>query len=154
MIVPVDPRSADEVGEFMREVVLHSVDATDAEKQAYLANMRANLAAWQQRPETALHLQYLRDDGLAGVVMVKAWWNLCHLFVGVESQRRGIGRALVEAAVVHCSERSARDRLQLNAARNAAPFYEHLGFVRVADAPASAAGIAYELLLHPLRPLR
>jgi GNAT superfamily N-acetyltransferase len=78
---------------------------------------------------------------------VKEHWNLCHLFVDPASQRRGIGTALVAEAIARCRGRSPRGRLRLNAARNAVPFYERLGFTRVPDAPAPFAGMQFEYLL-------
>jgi GNAT superfamily N-acetyltransferase len=131
----------------IERTVARSVDATDPEKAEYRANIARNLAWWRDHGAEAVHLKFSVRGALAGVVLVKEHWNLCHLFVDPASQRRGIGTALVEAAIARCRGRSPRGRLRLNAARNAVPFYERLGFTRVPDAPAPFAGMQFEYLL-------
>lgn len=69
-IEAVDAGEAQQVAAFIEHVVMTSVDASDTEKLA------------------------------VGVVMVKAWWNLCHLFVAPQRQRQGVGRAQIGRAHV------------------------------------------------------
>ena len=147
MIETVSTREAPDVAAFIERVVATSVDATDAEKAAFLENIRANLAMWQEAPEAALHLKFTIGGVLAGVVMVKAFWNLCHLFVEPRQQKQGVGRALLEAAIAGCKDKSSRQYLRLNSSRNAITFYEHMGFVPVRDAPAPFTGVQYEFKL-------
>lgn len=148
MIVAVAPDEAPAVAAFIERTIALSVDATDVEKESFVRNVRSNLDAWQQHPAGALHLKSVDGDGaLAGVVMVKAYWNLCHLFVEPRFQGQGIGKALMQAAIDGCRGRSPRQCLRLNASRNAVGFYRHMGFTLAADAPPAFAGVQYELRL-------
>jgi len=135
------------VAALIERAVARSVDATDGEKAEYRANIARNLAWWRDHGREAVHLKFSEAGTLAGVVLVKEHWNLCHLFVDPASQRRGIGTALVEEAIARCRGRAPRGRLRLNAARNAVPFYERLGFTHVPDAQASIAGMQFEYRL-------
>ena len=146
MIVPVAPLEAPDIAAFIERTIESSVDATAVEKEAFVRNVRSNLEGWQKNPVGALHLKAVSDDGaLAGVVMVKAFWNLCHLFVEPRFQGRGIGKALLEAAIAGCRGRSPRQCLRLNASRNAAGFYQRMGFTLAADAAPAYAGVQYVL---------
>ena len=147
-IAAVEAAEAQAVARFVERVIRASVDASDAEKEAFIANTRRNLAQWAEGTVEALHLKYVEaDGGLLGVVMVKQYWNLCHLFVEPSAQGQGIGRALMETAIAACRERRVRPYVRLNAARNAVGFYEHLGFARAPDAPAVYAALQLELAL-------
>jgi GNAT superfamily N-acetyltransferase len=147
MIADVATADLPDVAALIERAVACSVDATDAEKAEFRANIARNLAWWRDHGEEAVHLKFSAAGTLAGVVLVKEHWNLCHLFVDPAAQRRGIGTALIGEAIARCRGRSPRDRLRLNAARNAVPFYERLGFTRVPDAPAPFAGMQFEYLL-------
>jgi len=95
-----------------------------------MANVEANLAAWRDGSVECVHLVAIADGSIIGVVLVKNFWNLCSLFVEQSHQGRGVGRSLVDAAVVACSLRSANKTILLNAYPSAVGFYERLGFVR------------------------
>jgi GNAT superfamily N-acetyltransferase len=148
MIVPVEPHEAPAIADFIERTIASSVDATELEKEAFVRNVRSNLETWQARPQGALHLKFVDGDGaLAGVVMVKAYWNLCHLFVEPKHQGQGVGKALMQAAIAACRGRSPRQCLRLNASRNAVGFYRHMGFRLAIDAPPAFAGVQYEFPL-------
>jgi len=147
MIADVAIADLPDVAALIERAVARSVDAPDEEKAEYRANIARNLAWWRDHGDEAVHLKFSDGGALAGVVLVKEHWNLCHLFVDPASQRRGIGTALVKEAIARCRGRSPRGRLRLNAARNAVPFYEALGFTRVTDAPAPFAGMQFDYLL-------
>ncbi len=148
MILPVEAPEAPAIADFIERTIALSVDATDLEKESFVRNVRSNLEAWQQHPVGALHLKAVDGDGaLAGVVMVKQYWNLCHLFVEPRFQGQGIGKGLMQAAIDGCRGRSPRQCLRLNASRNAVGFYRHMGFTLAADAPPAFAGVQYELRL-------
>ncbi|MDB5857745.1 MAG: hypothetical protein JWQ76_1434 [Ramlibacter sp.] len=147
-IVPVEVDDAAAVAHFIERVIRASVDATDKEKEDFIVHTRRNVELWAAAPGEALHLKCVAAGGaLLGVVMVKQYWNLCHLFVAPAAQGQGLGRALLEAAVSACRARRVRPYVRLNSARNAVGFYERLGFVRVPDAPAAYAGMQFELPL-------
>jgi GNAT superfamily N-acetyltransferase len=148
MIVAVQAAEAAEVAHFIERVIRASVDASDSEKEAFIVHTRRNVEQWAEGAIEALHLKSVDASGaLQGVVMAKQHWNLCHLFVAPAAQGQGLGRALMEAAIAACRERRVRPAIRLNAAPNAVGFYEHLGFVRVPDAPAPYAGMQFELPL-------
>jgi GNAT superfamily N-acetyltransferase len=148
MIVPVQAAEAAMVAHFIERVIRASVDASDTEKEDFIVHTRRNVEQWAEGAIEALHLNSVDASGaLQGVVMAKQHWNLCHLFVAPAAQGHGVGRALMEAAIAACRERRVRPAIRLNAARNAVGFYEHLGFVRVPNAPAPHTGMQFELPL-------
>lgn len=132
------------VAAFIERVIAESVDATPSEKAAFVANTRTNLDKWLSAPEASFHLAARAGTDLVGVVLVRDYWNLCHLFVHPEFQRRGIGRRLLEAAIQACAERPSRGYVRLNASRNAIDFYKRMGFTEVADAPVAYRGMRFE----------
>ena len=147
MIEPVTPAEAEEVARFIEHVIDTSVDATPQEKQFFVRNVNRNLARWRDAPERAVHLKAVVDGALAGVVMVKDRWYLCHLFVAPSRQRHGVGRALVEAAVALCRAEPSRPSIRLVASRNSAGFYARMGFTPVHDGSAGDLGTPFELRL-------
>ncbi len=72
------------------------------------------------------------DDALAGFVMLRLPNRLDILFVHPDHLRKGIGRALWEAARAHV-EAHHRDikTIELNSTAYARPFYQSLGFVPI-----------------------
>jgi GNAT superfamily N-acetyltransferase len=141
----VDMREA--IAQFIERVIVDSVDASPEQKASFVANTRANLLRWAAAPDTSLHLTAAVGDELAGVVLVRDYWNLCHLFVAPAHQGRGLGRQLVEAALSGCKHRSPRGVVRLNSSRNALGFYRHMGFIEVADAPPHLRGVQLEYRL-------
>ena len=91
-------------------------------------NVTQNLAVWNQDPNQCFHFVSEGGHEIVGVVLVKAFWNLCGLFVAPEWQRRGVGSKLVLAAIDACRDRSPKQAIYLNAAPNAVSFYRALGF--------------------------
>lgn len=122
---------ADVIRDFMARVILASVDGTPDVHRETIANVNRNLGIWLEQPARCVHLKALDEQcgALLGVILVKDCWNLCSLFVDPALHRRGIGRALVEAAADRCRGRDPHEQFLLNAAPDAVAFYERLGFV-------------------------
>ena len=93
-----------------------------------IGNVESNVAAWLDRPNECLHLVATHNGRIVGVVLIKDFWNLCSLFVEESHQGSGIGRLLIEAAVLACKSRSPKQAIFLNSYPSAVGFYEHLGF--------------------------
>lgn len=106
-----------DIAALIAHVIDVSVDAAPQEKAAFVQNTQRNL------------------------------WNLCHLFVRPGHQSRGVGRALMEAAIARCAGRSEHGYLRLNAARNAVGFYRRLGFAEVTGDPVLHGAVRFELKL-------
>jgi GNAT superfamily N-acetyltransferase len=141
----VDQRDA--IAQLIERVIADSVDASAEQKSAFVANTRDNLVKWAAAPDSSFHLTATGADELVGVVLVRDYWNLCHLFVAPEHQGRGLGRKLLEAALSACKCQSSRGIVRLNSSRNALGFYRHIGFVAVADAPPHLRGVQLECRL-------
>jgi ribosomal protein S18 acetylase RimI-like enzyme len=146
-LLPVSFPDLDEIGAFVAHVILVSVDASDEEKARFVQNTQSNLRKVAAAPDDSLHLKCLNGERLIGVVLVRDYWNLCHLFVASDAQRQGVGRALLEAAITRCRGKSPRGSIVLNSSRNAVGFYRHLGFMDVPGAPDIYRGVRFELPL-------
>lgn len=69
------------------------------------------------------------ETGLVGMIELRRPDHIAMLFVDGRFQRRGIARALVEAALDRLrAERPGLDRLTVHASPNAVPAYRRLGF--------------------------
>jgi ribosomal protein S18 acetylase RimI-like enzyme len=142
--VKAEPAEMQAVADFIERVIAESVDASPAEKNAFVSNTRSNLAKCLLDPSASFHVCARAGTELVGVVLVRDHWNLCHLFVAPDWQGRGIGRMMLEAAHKACIERGTRGYIRLNAARNAVGFYKKMGFTQVPDAPAAHQGMQFE----------
>ena len=117
-IVPVDPKDKAEILDLMARVIRTSV-TQDADLQAsYIKNVTQNLEWWEANPTLACHLKAVNQQKMVGVILVAP-----------EHHRQGIGRALVMAAIEECKGKSEKQAIWLNAAPDAIPFYQALGFV-------------------------
>jgi len=125
----VVPADAAELRAFMLRVLTESVPTEEPVAEEMRANVLENLAWSVEHPDDCCHLKYVRDGRIAGVVLVKRFWNLCSLFVDPAFHKQGIGRALIDSALAVCRVRNDRGEIRLNAAPDAIPFYRRLGFI-------------------------
>ena len=105
------------------------VTQIEAEVAFLLDDIGGSLDEWAAAPVGKLHLKYVDGGAIAGVILVKDWWNLTNLFVDPGRQRRGVGRALMANVLDQCRGRSPRGALLVNSSTNAVGFYRRLGFV-------------------------
>jgi GNAT superfamily N-acetyltransferase len=148
LITPVTPEDTPLVRELMARTIRERVTQEPTLLAETLANVNKNVDFWLADPASCVHLKATAGDRLVGVVLVKHHWNLCSLFVDPAHHRQGIGRHLVEAAASLCRGRSPKNALFLNAAADAVPFYEHLGFQPRATSQALPPG--YRAMQRPL----
>lgn len=140
VITDVQPADAAAIKAFMGRVIADGVTQDEELLADLRANVEMNVDWWLAHPDDAVHLQAVADGRLAGVVLVKQFWNLCSLFVDPRLQGQGVGRALVESAMERCAGRSPRQALWLNAAPRAIGFYRSLGFTERPSARALPPG--------------
>jgi GNAT superfamily N-acetyltransferase len=116
-------------------------------------NVTQNLAVWDRDPDQCFHSVAEGGNEIVGVILVKAFWNLCSLFVAPEWQRHGLGRQLVLAAIDACRDKSPKQAIYLNAAASAVSFYEALGFAsRESSQPLPTGFRSMQLALVPATP--
>ena len=128
MIRNVEHDDLENVRSLIARSIAHSVAKTKEELVFLTTDIGESLDAWRADPSDAVHLLYEKDGLLAGVILVKKYWNLCTLFVDPSAQRRGIGRSLLDAVVPICRQRSPKGKLMLNSSSVAVPFYRAYGF--------------------------
>jgi ElaA protein len=104
----------------------------------------------------AWHLAARRESGLIGCLRLMptrgppAQLRIGRLAVGREARRQGIGRRLMQQALVFCSERYPLQPVALRAQLYLAPFYQGFGFVAASD-PYDDFGVAHiDMVLQPL----
>lgn len=139
----VAPSDIPDVRALILGVIDSSVADTSENKRRFAEGVERNLQAVVARSTDSVHLCCTAGGRIVGVVLVRDFWNLCHLFVAAEYQGRGIGRSLLQLAVQACRESSGVAELQLKSTRNAIGFYEHMGFEPVTDAPLPFRGISF-----------
>lgn len=127
-ILPALPDDAPAIRALTRMVVRDAFASDAALQQDTIANIDLNIDRWLAQPDTCIHLKAVDGSAVVGMVLVREFWNLCNLFIHPGWQRRGIGRALLEAACAPCAGRSPKGAILLNAAPDAVAFYRRLGF--------------------------
>jgi GNAT superfamily N-acetyltransferase len=141
------PEDTEALAAFMRHVVTTSVKLGADEIMGVLENVQRNLLWAQQHSDSAVHLKYVIDARIVGVVLVKNHWNLCSLFVDPGVQRQGVGSSLLNAAIQRCIPRNDRGHMAVNAAPNAVQFYQALGFTIVDGHPRKGVSLPMRLRL-------
>ena len=137
------------------DLMVQTIDASiePAHRAETVANVTRNLTAWKRDPDQSFHFVAEHEGRIVGVILVKAFWNLCSLFVAPAWQRHGIGRRLVLTAIDACRDKSPKQAIHLNAAPSALPFYAALRFAsRASSQPLPAGFQAMQLALVPAAP--
>ena len=124
----VEPKDTEALDALMCRVIATSVALGKTEMAEVIANVQQNLRWAQQYPHAAVHVKCVSDGAIVGVALIKNFWNLCSLFVEVDFQRQGIGRALLNESIQRCVSLNDRGHIKVNAALDAVPFYRSLGF--------------------------
>lgn len=140
-ILDVRREDTEPIGALMHDVVTSSLRLESEEMNAVLTNVEANLHWAQANYASAVHLKCVDGSRIVGVVLIKDFWNLCSLFVDPCFQRRGIGRALLLAGIQRCISEDIRRCIKVNAAPNAVPFYQSLGFDILDNAPRKGTSV-------------
>jgi len=128
VIEQVDVRDLPEIARAIEISIRGSVARDEADIRFLLDDTGRDLREWQEDPSNKLHLKFVNRGRIEGSILVKNWWNLCLLFVLPDSQRSGVGRSLVQAAIAECSVRSPRSAIWVNSSSVGEAFYRRLGF--------------------------
>jgi len=128
MITTVLDADLEEVRHLIEGAVRANVASSDEEAAFLIDDIGSSLSWWLQNKDSALHLKYVQDGKILGVILIKEYWNLTNLFVYPSHQGMGIGRALFLATLEACRAHSPKHKLQVNSSANAVGFYESLGF--------------------------
>lgn len=83
--------------------------------------------------------------GFVAIRPLDSRWEVEHLWVRREYQRRGLGRALMARAIAHARERGG-SALRIESDPYAESFYRSLGAERVGDVPAPMPGAPDRML--------
>jgi GNAT superfamily N-acetyltransferase len=122
--------------------------ARSEEDAAFLiGDIDESLEWWRENPDSSLHLKYGEAGVIAGVLLIKEFWNLTNLFVAPDYQRQGIGRLLLNEALQRCRSRSPRAAVLVNSSTYAAGFYERMHFVQTGpgkDRPGGCVPFRYD----------
>lgn len=108
-----------------RDALIANVPVDDETRNSLLHSIKYNIESFIDYPNRA----YLKvGDIPIAYILIKDYWNLAHLFVSPEHQRKGLGKQLLLSAIDLCREKSNNNFLRVNSSLNAVGFYEKLGF--------------------------
>jgi len=133
-LTAVLPHEMATVRALVQSAIRGGVVHTDEQEAFVMSEVdRALLFATQQR-DHCIHLKCnapAPDDNFpVGVILVKHFWNLTHLFVSPRFQRRGIGSMLLNSALSICRSHAPDRSVKVHSSYFAVPFYEARGFKR------------------------
>ncbi len=144
---PVETADLPRIRSLIAAAIRGSVASNEDDAAFLIADIDKSLAWWKSHQAKALHLKYVEAGKIAGVVLVKEFWNLTNLFVSPEHQQQGIGRRLLLNALEGCRERSPRGAVLVNSSTHAVAFYKRMGFVQVGpgrDLPGGCVPFRYD----------
>ena len=128
MIAEAEEKDIPEITVLIEQAIKTCIDVTEKQAGDLVARCIENIGWWQRHPAHAIHYVYRVDDRVAGVVLVKEYWNLVSLFVDPDYQARGIGRQLVLKALELCCDKSPKGMVSLCSSTHAKGFYQAIGF--------------------------
>jgi len=128
VVSPVVPSELAQIKALIASSIRHSVAASADDAAFLMDDINEVLDAWVDNQESAMHLKCECEGVLAGVILVKKYWNLSTLFAAPEYQGRGVGRALIRAVLPACHRHSPKAKLLVNSSTVAVGFYLRLGF--------------------------
>ena len=148
MITAVIESDIVEIRELISVGVRVSVVSCEDEAEFLIKEIGAILDWWLSKKGESCHLKYVLEGRIVGVILIAGYSDLCVLFVHPSCYKQGIGRALFEAALALCRERSDVGKVTLNSSTFAAGFYEAVGFVQTGpgkDLPGGCIPYEYSL---------
>lgn len=128
MIEPLITADLDDALRVSHAAILGTQTLT-AEEWAELAEHNAqNFALGLADPDVHLALKSVRQGKLAGVILVKQFWNLAVLYVDPQWHGQGVGSELLLHALALCATQSPRGHVRTNSSSTAVGFYTRHGF--------------------------
>src|SRR5262245_8551658 len=70
------PSDLPEVSSLIASSIRHSVTQSEDEAQFLIDYIAKRLDAWANDPGQSMHLKYTLDHTIAGIILVKQYWNL------------------------------------------------------------------------------
>lgn len=130
---------ADAISQLVVGLAHHFLEGADAaEVQPFLATLTPAATAQRIASPHFRHDIAEDDSGLCGVIALRGWSHVYHLFVREDRHRRGIARALW----VHAKALSGHDTFTVRSSLYAEPVYAQWGFVREAP-PRTDNGVTW-----------
>ncbi len=111
------------------QTVQKSVKIDEPLQGKLIAHIRSNIENSINRSDCVFLT--VGGDQLLGYILVQNYWNLSDLFIRPEAQGRGLGRGLLESALLRCFSQSGlvEHYVRVNSSLNAESFYRKHGFV-------------------------
>jgi GNAT superfamily N-acetyltransferase len=125
---------AEQIAALIREVAAKFVlcDFTAEGRSRFLSDHTSMALADRIRTGFRYRIAKFRGE-MVGVIGVRDWVHLSHLFVTEAFQGQGLARALWEQAKAECLQRSNQGTFTVNSAKTAVRVYEGYGFVATAS---------------------
>lgn len=127
-ICTVQDAELEEIRDLIAAAVRRNVASSEEDAAFLIDDIGSSLDRWPGNKDSSVHLKYVEGGRILGVILIKRYWNLTHLFVHPSRQGAGTGRALLLAGLDACRDSSPKGKLQVNSSTNAVGFYKKLGF--------------------------
>jgi predicted GNAT family N-acyltransferase len=140
MITPVTERDIAELVAVAKVAVSECVASSKEEAELLGEEVETSLEQWWASGGYGFHAKFCENGQIAGFVVIKAYWNMSHLFVLPKFHGCGVGRALVLNAIEACRDKSPTKGIQLNSSDYASAFYSAVGFSQAGPALERSGG--------------